>query len=188
MTEPAAEREITATEVDAAVANLDFFALRLKGIIDLAGRFKALGPLLHNQDELRSKLSTLRRQVEETSAEAAEKNAAAAESKRRLDGIDAEIARHKAAMDSERQGVLQRAQADADSILAGARAKAETIVAEAEAKAEGKAEQEAKRLAADADRHTNAMRAVDESIAERRSELDRINRVIAELRAKIGVQ
>jgi hypothetical protein len=183
MTEPTAEKEITAIQVDAAVANLDFFALRLKGIIDLAGRFKALAPLLHHQDELRNRLATLRRQIDETGAEAAEKNAAAAESKRRLDGIDAELARHKAAMDSERQLVLQRAQADADSILAGARAKAETIVAEANAKAE----EEAQRQAADVDRHTNAMRAVDESVAERRSELDRINRVIAELRAKIGV-
>lgn len=170
--------ELSPADLQHAVKDLQRFDMWFRGILALAQKAEQLGSLLNQEQELRKSIGGLQLEVEQLKALIAGGDAA----QRRLDDINAELARHDAAMNSERELRLQRARADAESLLVGARARAETIVAEAKAKAE----EEAQRQAADADRHANAMRVLDESIAGRQSELDRIKTHITELRAKIG--
>jgi chromosome segregation ATPase len=169
---------LASADLQHAIKDLHRIDMWFRGIFALAQKADQVAPLLNHEQELRKSIDRLQLEVEQLKALIAGGDAA----QRRLDNINAELARHDAAMNSERERTHQRARADAESILVGARAKAETIVAEAKARAE----EEAQRHAADADLHANAMRVLDESITERRTELDRINKHIVELRAKIG--
>jgi hypothetical protein len=169
---------LASADLQHAVKDLQRFDMWFRGILALAQKAEQLGSLLNQEQELRKSIGGLQLKVEQVKALIAGGDAA----QQRLDNINAELARHDAAMNSERELTHRRARADAECVLVGARAKAETIIAEAKAKAE----EEAQRQTADADLHANAMRVLDESITERRTELDRINKHIVELRAKIG--
>jgi len=165
----------TASEINAAANDLEVFAVRLKGIIALAGRFKSVAALINAERELKDKLAGLQRQSDEA---VATRDTA----RRELDGLNAELGRHKQALVSDREAMLQRARADGESVLINARAKAETILAEAKAKAD----EQAQRQAAEAEAHGSTIRALETDIAERQTHLARIKALIAEARAKIG--
>jgi hypothetical protein len=71
-----APTEITDAELQAAAVNLDFFAVRLQGILALGGKMKQLGSLMNAEREIRARLTDLQAQAAAVNAVVAGADAA----------------------------------------------------------------------------------------------------------------
>src|ERR1700728_1540791 len=90
--------DISDAELHDAVANLEFVAVRFKGIMALAEKMKSLRALLTTEREIRERLAGLYREQDAVTHVVAQGDAAQA----RLDGIEGELAQRRAAMEAER--------------------------------------------------------------------------------------
>jgi chromosome segregation ATPase len=168
-------------ELHDAIANLDWFATRLSGIMALRDKMKVLHSSLGAERELQVRLVDLR-------AEAAKVNeviAGADAAQHRLDNLNGELRRHAAAMELERAQISESARAEADRVIGDARAKADAFVTEARAAAAAERQAEAVAAAAGIAARKAQLTDLSDEIARRRLVLDQINASIAELRGKI---
>ena len=170
---------LTQGELNAAVTNLKWFAVRIAGLMRLADKSEQLVALLNYEQELRRKIGTMQAEVEAAQAIIASANAAQA----RLDGINAELQRHRAAIETERDGIIGAAHSAAHGIVEQAHGDAAQILADARDTVAAKAEQDA---AAVRDRKANIAQ-LDDHISARQTEHGRIKAALDELRGRLGI-
>jgi cell division septum initiation protein DivIVA len=176
MAEP---QPLASHEIADAVANLDFFAVRAKGIIALACKLREVQSLIGAEQEKRRTLSDLDEQAAAVRAVVA--TAAAAQT--RLDNIQAELEQHRVAAEAEAKRITDAAHSAAHDIVEAAHTKAEGILAAAR----DEAAVEAERQAGAARQRQDEIARLDADIAARRAERDGINDAIAAVRARLGV-
>jgi chromosome segregation ATPase len=184
MTADADQTSLSPRDLLTATRDLRMLGAMFKGLLTLAQKTEQIEKLLSAESEIQQRTENRRHEAEQltASADAAQRSLDTAQ--RRLDGINAEIARHQAAMDAEHTRTIEAAHAEAKNIHAAGRTKAEEMLADARATAATEGE----RHAAEIRERQTTIADLDAEIATRRSELDGINRAIADLRAKIGVQ
>jgi hypothetical protein len=178
-------KPITAGELSRATEEIQMLGRVFEGLFALAGKTEQLGRLLRDEQTIRARNESLRREAEPIKELIATADAA----QRRLDGMNAEMARHRANVEDIRKAALEDARLVAEGIVAEGRAAAEKLLEDARATASAEAKEqaaEARRRQAKIDKLDTEIAARDTEIADRQSELDRINSHIAELRAKIG--
>jgi predicted nucleic acid-binding Zn-ribbon protein len=135
-------------ELAEAIDNVDFFTSRWEGMAKLGKKLKALQALLSDEQAIRGRIERL--QVREAAIKAIV--AGGDDAQQRLDGINAELARHEAAMKAAHEQTVDGARTQAEEIVATARHVAEqhkvTVAAQAEAETKAKAEADAGEIAA----------------------------------------
>jgi chromosome segregation ATPase len=166
---------ITEAELSDAIANFDFFAVRLKGIIALGERLKPLRSLIAAEGEKRALLARLDARADEVRAIVATADAEQA----RLDGITAKTDSHRRQTQAEAERITGDARSAATEIVEAARRSAAKILSDA-------ASAEASLRAAETTTRQTEIAELDAAIAARRGELEGINGAIRELRARIG--
>jgi hypothetical protein len=178
-------KPITAGELSRATEEIQMLGRVFEGLLALAGKTEQLGRLLREEQTIRRRNDKLRLEAEPIKELIATADAA----QRRLDGLNDELARHRTSMEEKRKEALEDARVVAEGIVAEGRAAAEKLLEDAGATAAA----EAKEQAAEARRRQVKIEKLDAEIAgrntdiaDRQSELDRINSHIADLRAKIG--
>ncbi len=169
---------VTESDLAAAVANIDFFLVRLQGLLGLKDKMKSLSSLLAAEREKRATLGELDRQAATVKEMVATGHVAQA----RLDRVQTEIDQHLSTAKAEGDRILTESHATAARIVATANNDAAQILAEARATAATEAEQHA---AAVGEKKAEAARLGGE-ISARRAELARVNQVIAEARDRLG--
>jgi chromosome segregation ATPase len=161
------------TEIRDALTNLDWFAVRLQGVIALAGRLRSMQSLLTAEGEKRRTLADLDQQIE-------------AKRRQHRAELEAEATRITTAASVAGQAAAARITAEAKSTAAGilqdARETAAGIIESGRATAVSEAEQHAMETR---QRQAELTRLGDE-IAARRDERDSIHQTLSELRARIG--
>jgi cell division septum initiation protein DivIVA len=162
---------LTATDLGAVADEVAREAMRNRARFALAERLNSLKNLLTQEEAIKARVADLQHQA-----------ATLAERHEEVAGLDAEIARRKAAAQADGEAILRQARADGESIVNNARATGEIIVN----KAKEDAEQVAVRAAEELRRRSDDIAALDTAVAEKQAELDRINRAIVDLRRKIG--
>jgi DNA repair exonuclease SbcCD ATPase subunit len=178
-------KPITANELRQATEQIQMLGSMFSGLLALAGRTEQLGRILNDEQQIRRRNEELRREAEPVKELIASADAA----QRRLDGVNAEIARHRANMEEKRKAALEEARIAAEGIVADGRAAADKLLADARATAAAEAEvqaAEAGQRQATIDELDAEIATRNTEIANRQSELDRIKTHITELRAKIG--
>jgi hypothetical protein len=178
-------KPISANELSRATEEIQMLGRVFEGLFALAGKTEQLGRPLREEQTIRARNESLRREAEPVKELIATADAA----QRRLDGANAELARHRDNMEEKRKEALEDARVVAEGIVAEGRAAAEKLLEDARATAAGEAKEqaaEARRRRAKIEKLDAEIAARNTEIADRQSELDRINSHTAELRAKIG--
>jgi hypothetical protein len=179
-----APNEITDAELQAAAVNLDFFAVRLQGILALGGKMKQLGSLMNAEREIRARVTDLQTQAAAVNTVVAGADAA----QRRLECINVELARHDAEMKAGREQALQRARAEAEGIIADSHAKADLLLANARSTAAAEAKAKAASDAGEIATREARLAELGTEIEARQGDLHAINQSLADLRARIGAK
>jgi hypothetical protein len=178
-------KPISANELSLATEEIQMLGRVFEGLLALAGKTEQLGRLLREEQTIRQRNEKLRLEAEPVKELIATADAA----QRRLDGMNVEIARHRANVEEIKKAALEDARVVAEGIVADGRAAVEKLLEDARATAAAEAKEqaaEARRRQAAIEKLDAEIAARDTDIADRQSELDRINSHIAELRAKIG--
>jgi hypothetical protein len=184
MSDPLSEREITE-----ALSDLDFLGGRLRGVLALAGRLRDVQALMATERDLRAGIADLQQHAD--AARAVIESARIAQVM--LDGIEAELERHRAVAQAEAariieealtaaQAIVDRSTAAAAHVADGARAEAARIIQEGRAKADA----EAQRHEADVRKRHAQIASLDNDITNRSIERQRINATLDDLRARLG--
>jgi cell division septum initiation protein DivIVA len=169
---------LTEGELAAAIQQAEWFAVRLRGLFALAKKSRQLLGLLGAEREKRQILADL----DQRAAALREVVATADAAQARLDGISAELERHRATAEAEAKRITDAAHAAAHDIVENAQTQAAKTIAEGCSTAAAEAE----RQAGEARERQQDIERLDVEIAARRTERDGINRAITELRASIG--
>jgi cell division septum initiation protein DivIVA len=169
--ESTATKELTASDLGAVADEIAHETRQYRARFALAERLAGLKNLLHQEEQIRTRVADLRHQA-----------ATLANREEEIAGLDAEISRRRVAAEAEADIIRRRAHGDAEVIITNAKATGEIILD----KAKDEAEQAAARAAEELRRRSDDIAALDTAVAEKQAELDRINRAIVDLRRKIG--
>jgi hypothetical protein len=172
--------DISDAELHDAVTNLEFIAVRFKGIMALAEKMKTLRAMIADEREIRERLAGLYREQDAVTHVVAQGDAAQA----RLDGIEGELAQHRAAMEAERIKTIEATHAAASDVMAEGRARAAKLLEDGRAEATRQAEHDA----AEAGLRRSEIESLDAEIGKRQAELAHINNAIAAALEKIGAR
>jgi chromosome segregation ATPase len=179
-------KPITPNELRQATEQIQMLGSMFSGLLALAGRTEQLGRILNDEQQIRRRNEELRREAEPVKELIASADAV----QRRLDGINDEIARHRASMEEKRKAALEDARIVAEGIVADGRAAADKLLADARATAAVEAEAqaaEARQRQATIDRLDGEIAARNTEIATRQGDVDQIHTELAALRAKLGL-
>jgi hypothetical protein len=172
---------ITHADIHDAVQALRWFNPRVKGVLALGDKLEQLSDLLNDENRIQGRVDKLR--VQAAAVQTVVDGADAAQ--RRLDDINAELARHEAAMKAAHEQTVNTASTQAEEILARARREADQCKADAlaaaEAESKARAEADAGAIAAREAR----LAELGAEIETKQAKVDELNTALAALRAKL---
>jgi chromosome segregation ATPase len=178
MPQMADDLQLSNHEIGDALADLNFFSQRAKRILALGTKLAALKGLLAQENDIRGRLGELEAKAAAATAVAETADAA----QKRLDNIETELEKHRAAWDKQRDEIVAAACRDAEVTRESAKVDAKQIVQQGLDDAAAEAESRKAEIRA----REAMIRSLDADIAAHQEKLAGIKKEIANVLARIG--